>query len=395
MYVTRPLSQLLKFPESLAAPPEGPNSGFLVIQDQESETYSCFGCCKNRTLKDLPFPQNKELTVKYTTSSGDSTHVSLDPVFLIPVLNQPLSSNRYYAIVPHRKHKGEAFTCSREEDKATCCFCRCVKDVKPRLLDPHNIYQQLEIVPYEALCSTRGSFFAKSVAPDGFPPYFFRRKGWTIYTKTPDNFSLDTAQGLDFNLRARCPGFDFPPSQESSETLVVGKWYCPFMFVKEGTVRDQVKRSMYYEMTMEQRWERIFACQKNTYGNQGNSVVIDALVDNEEVFVGGSKAVWNERSAQDGVIWFTSYGLGGEQMSVGLRVEVIERMKWEQARGGWVGGGERQARINKVEELKEGAEWSEFGCYVLVERFNMKRIDGSLLLSYDFKHFHQMKTKWG
>ncbi|KAL0327069.1 UNVERIFIED_CONTAM: hypothetical protein Sangu_1784900 [Sesamum angustifolium] len=395
MYVTRPLSQLLKFPESLAAPPEGPNSGFLVIQDQESETYSCFGCCKNRTLEDLPFPQNKELTVRYTTSSGENTHVSLDPVFLIPVLNQPLSSNRYYAIVPHRKHKGEAFTCSREEDKATCCFCRCVKDVKPRLLDPHNIYQQLQIVPYEALCSTRGSFFAESVAPDGFPPYFFRRKGWTIYTKTPDNFQLDTALGLDSNLRARRPGFDFPPSQESSETLVVGKWYCPFVFVKEGTVKDQVKRSMYYEMTMEQRWERIFACQKNTYGYQGNSVVIDALVDNEEVFVGGSKAVWNERSVQDGVIWFTSYGPGGEQMSVGLRVEVIERMKWEQARGGWVGGGERQARINKVEELKESAEWSEFGCYILVERFNMKRMDGSLLLSYDFKHFHQMKTKWG
>ncbi|KAL0446952.1 UNVERIFIED_CONTAM: hypothetical protein Slati_1823100 [Sesamum latifolium] len=363
MYVTRPLSQLLKFPESLAAPPEGPNSGFLVIQDQESETYSCFGCCKNRTLKDLPFPQNKEFV---TTSTGENTHFRSS--VLNPVLNQPLSSNRYYAIVPHRKRKGEAFTCSREEDKATCCFCRCVKDVKPRPLDPHNIYQQLKIVPYEALCSPRGSFFAESVAPDGFPPYFFRRKGWTIYTKTPDNFQLDTAQGLDSNLRARCPGFDFPPSQESSETLVVGKWYCPFMFVKEGTVRDQVKRSMYYEVTMEQRWERIFACQKNTYGNQGNSVVIDALVDNKEVFVGGSKAVWNEKSVQDGVIWFTSYGPGGEQMSVGLRVEVMERMKWEQARGGWVGGGERQARINKVEELKEGDKWSEFGCYVLVER---------------------------
>lgn len=146
---------------------------------------------------------------------------------------------------------------------------------------------------------------------------------------------------------------------------------------------------------MEQRWERIFACRKNTNDNQGNSVVIDALADKEEVFVGGNKAVWNETSVEEGVILFTSYGPGGEQMSVGLRVEIVERMKWEQGRGGWIGGGERQVRINRVEELKGGGEWSEFGCYILVERFNLKRMDGSLLLSYDFMHFHQMKTKWG
>lgn len=143
------------------------------------------------------------------------------------------------------------------------------------------------------------------------------------------------------------------------------------MFVKEGTVKDQGKRSLYYEMTMEQRWGRIFARRKNTYGDQGNSVVIDALVDNEEVFGGGIKAVWNERSVQDGVIWFTSYGPGGEQTSVGLRAKVVERMKREQARGGWVGGGDRQVRINRADELKEHEE-GEFGCYVLVERFNLK-----------------------
>ncbi|KAL0446951.1 UNVERIFIED_CONTAM: hypothetical protein Slati_1823000 [Sesamum latifolium] len=147
---------------------------------------------------------------------------------------------------------------------------------------------------------------------------------------------------------------------------------------------------MYYEMTMEQRWERIFACRKNPYGDQGSSVVIDALVHNEEVLVGGIKAVWNERSVQEGVIWFTSYGPGGEQMSVGLRAEVVERMKWEQARE-VVGGGDRQVRINRVEELKENEEWSEFGCYVLVD---LKRMDGSLVMSYDFKHFHRTKTKW-
>lgn len=77
-----------------------------MIQDEESETYCCFGLCKNRSLENLPFPQNKNLSVQYQQSNGQSTYVSSDDVVLIPVLNLPLSSNRYYAINPHGKHKG-------------------------------------------------------------------------------------------------------------------------------------------------------------------------------------------------------------------------------------------------------------------------------------------------
>ncbi|KAL9166399.1 hypothetical protein ABFS82_05G026900 [Erythranthe guttata] len=348
MYSTRRLSQLLKSPESVATKPDGPNSGYLVIQDEASVTYSCFGCCKNRALKELPFPQDKELTVGF----GSGKHSSHIPVFLIPVLNQPLSFNRYYAIVPHGKRKGLE-----------------IEDVKPRPLDPCNIYQQFEIVPFVEECAARGAFFAKSIAEDGFPPYFLRCKGWGIYTETPDNFKLDEAQGLDHKLRSHLP-------QEITTSLVVGKWYSPFIFINEGTtLKDQVKRSMYYELTLEQRWEKVFTC--NSYGE--NSVKIDVVVEKEEVFVRGRKAVWNEKSVDNGVVWFTSY---------------VERMKWEQKRGGFDGGEEKQVKINRVEEFKETKEWSEFGYYVLVERFNVKRMDGSLVLSYDFKHLHHMRAKW-
>ena len=68
MYVTRPLSLYRKSPDALSLPPpEGPNSGYLVLQDEESETTSCFGLCKERDIRDLPFPQDKNLTVRYST----------------------------------------------------------------------------------------------------------------------------------------------------------------------------------------------------------------------------------------------------------------------------------------------------------------------------------------
>ncbi|KAK4357919.1 hypothetical protein RND71_023529 [Anisodus tanguticus] len=132
MYVTRPLSYYQKNPDELSLPPEGPNIGYLEVQDEESETYCCFGLCKNYDILDLPLPQNKKLTVRNVSGTG---------------LNAEL-------------------------------------------------WQQL-------------------------------------------------------------PEFNFTPSSKSSDVVVVGKWYCPFVFIKDGMVlKEQMKRSMFYEMTLEQRWEQ-------------------------------------------------------------------------------------------------------------------------------------------
>ncbi|CAK9157335.1 unnamed protein product [Ilex paraguariensis] len=393
MYVTRPLSHYIRLPESLSLPPEGPNSGYLVIQDEESETYTCFGLCKDRFLADLPFPQNKDLTMRYSSGAGEHETVFHDGVSFIPVLNLPLSSNRYYAIKPHGNHKGEAYTSSREEDMATCCFCRCIRDVKSRPLDPDDRYQQFDIALYEKSCIAKGHFYAKSVAPDGFPPHFLRRKGWQIYGKTPKNYKLGEAPGLNAALRARLPEFNFPMSYKSSESVVVGKWYCPFIFIKDGNLRDQMKRSMFYEMTLEQRWEQIFASENNS--REGNSVFVDVSVQTKVVsVVPGKEAVWNEREVDDGAIWFRNFGNVGEGVSVGLRVEIVERMKWEQERAGWVGGEDRQARVKRVEEFGGIGGWRKFGCYVLVERFVLKRMDESLVMTCDFKHTHQIISNW-
>ena len=100
MYVTRPLSMYRRDPKSLSLPPpEGPNSGYLVVFDDECETYTCFGLRKRSLIWNLPFPQNKTLLVE----DGD---YSVEALF-IPALNQPLSSNRYYAMVMQRgEHQG-------------------------------------------------------------------------------------------------------------------------------------------------------------------------------------------------------------------------------------------------------------------------------------------------
>ncbi|CAL5399483.1 unnamed protein product [Camellia sinensis] len=179
-----------------------PKFWVLVIQDKNSETTTFFGLLKNQYVKDLPLPQNKELHVDYFSDDEETTFV--------PVVNKPLSSNLR-----------EAYACSKEEDIDTSCCCNSILDVQPRPLDPNDIYQQFHIVPYQR----GGQFHAKSIAPDGIPPNFLRTKGWRIRTRTPQNYQLGEALGINTALRDRLPSFDLPLSYKSSEAIVVGKWY--------------------------------------------------------------------------------------------------------------------------------------------------------------------------
>lgn len=390
--MTRPLSLYLRDPSALSSPPpEGPNSGVLVIQDEEAVPTFCCGLFKSdRVTWGLPFPQNKNLRVLYTQQAGQQQVVHTNRVLFIPVPNQPLSSNQYYVVERKGKHKGEAYINSKEEDMKTCCFCTRISDLKPQPLDPRNIYQQFEIQHRK-----RGGFAAKSVASDGFPPDFLRRKGWRVYTSTSKEFQLNEAPGLNTALRARLPDFNFPVSQKCSPPVVAGKWYCPFMFIKEGTaLKDQMKHSTYYEMTLEQQWEQIFACE-DMY-NEGNTVTVDVAVECEVVKVGGTEAVADQKDVNvvDGVTWFRSFNrVTGSQTSVGLRMEIVEGMKWVQGVGG-ASGDEREARVKREEVFDGKGKWRRFGCYVLVERFALKRMDGSLLLTYDFRHPHRIRSGW-
>ncbi|KAL9246295.1 hypothetical protein vseg_019849 [Gypsophila vaccaria] len=395
MYTTRPLSMFKNTPDALSQPPSGPNSGYLVIQDDESTPTCCFGLCKNPAIKELPFPQNKLITVEYHVQSGDSSYHSYDDVYLIPVINQPLSSNLYYAIKADGKHKGETYTSSKEDDKVTCCFCiPCIKDVKPSPFDVNDIYQQFEFGVTKTWCNTT-ALSAKSVASDGHPPNFLRRKGWQMKGKTPRNFTMEEALGVDSASRARLPEFNnFSLSLQGSNPVVVAKWYCPFVFVKEGTQKEQVKNFVFYEMTLEQRWERVFNVDNKDRYSQEKAVIVDVLVRTKVVRVEGQGQPCEETYGNDDggeMVWFKSRD--GE---VGLSTLIVERMGWEEEKVEWAKGEENEKEVRVVKEEVYGGVigWKSFGCYILVESFVLKRNGGSVVITCDFMHTHQVRSKW-
>lgn len=106
MYTTKPLSLYKDSPEAISLPPEGPNSAYLVVEDAKSTPTTCDMCLCTPSIKEMPFPQNKLLQLAIYHDTGDLPYYSYYTVYLIPVINQPLSSNRYYAIKTDGRHKG-------------------------------------------------------------------------------------------------------------------------------------------------------------------------------------------------------------------------------------------------------------------------------------------------
>ncbi|KAJ8774533.1 hypothetical protein K2173_016979 [Erythroxylum novogranatense] len=379
MYVTRPLSMYRRDPSALSWPPEGPNSGILVIQDEDAEPTCCFGLCTSDRVSDIPFPQNKNLKVVYTQQHGEHQHVDVTRTLFIPVLNQPLSANQYYVIAAKKKRQGKAYVSSKEEDIKTYLFCiPCVSDVEPETLDVHNIYQKFEVRHRNC-----GGFTAKSLASNGVPPKFLRRKGWRVRTSSSGQFLLEEAPGLDKTVRAHLPDFNFPLSEKLSRPVTAGKWYVPFMFIKEGDIKEQITHSAYYQMILEQQWEQIVACDNEP----GKGGVV--TVDTEMVEIAGRGQALNKKVI-DEVMWFETEG---EENSIGMSLAVVERIKWEEKRFGWIGE-EGKVKVKKLEEFSGTQKWRSFGCYVLVERFVLKRMNGSLVLTWSFRHTNRTKNKW-
>lgn len=111
MYSTKRLSEFKATPgASFQPPPEGLNSGYVVVKEDDSDeerSTCCWGlpCHCQPRVRDLPFPQNKVLTVYYSTGGENSTTYT-EKVLFVPVMDLPLSANWYYVVAAKGKHKG-------------------------------------------------------------------------------------------------------------------------------------------------------------------------------------------------------------------------------------------------------------------------------------------------
>ncbi|WCJ25446.1 hypothetical protein M5689_007330 [Euphorbia peplus] len=392
MYVTRPLSLYRNHPSALAAePPEGPFTGYLVITDEEAEaedTY-CFGACKRMRVKKLPFPQDKILNVVHSSESDYQQPIA-SKLWFLPVLDLPLSSNCYYAIKAKGRFKGQACICSGDMDMGLCCFKKVINDRKPKPLDPTNVNQTFKIYRHYG-----HSFFAKSIAPYGHPPKLLRTRGWEVKSSrlSKCNFHINEALGLDASLRTQLPSFDFPISTKKSSPVIVGTWYCPFVFVREETlrIRDQMKKSILYKMTLEQHWEQIYSWE-NVNNENSMIVIVNVNVEREVDYVFGKEGRKDGKINHGGFVWYRVNRRRG--VNVGLSYATVEKMKMVEEEGGWVNDvDERNVRIERRVQIRSENGWRRLSCFVLVERFVLRRMDGTLVLNCDFRHTDKIKCK--
>ncbi|XP_073047348.1 uncharacterized protein [Primulina eburnea] len=403
MYAAKPRSLYRKFPGALTAQPpsDAPYSGNLIFSDEESDTmdFSCFGICNNDRIKTLPFPQDRMLRVVHSSSHEEA---SVTKVWFVPVLDHSLSLNRYYVLKAKGRHKGQAYTCSREGEETLCCFKNLGTDSKTRPLDYRNRYQQFEIHHNHG-----GGFFAQSLEWDGYPPDFLRKNGWEVYVSRSFKLHLqETRDHLHSFTSSNLPELNFPLYSKRSTTTVIGSWYTPFAFVREDegnnnmiSIGDQMRKSLIYEWSLKQWWEEIYSCENGSnQGRNNNLVSMDVRVKRSFCLVRGMEAEEDDDRRQEfeGFQWFRVGERSGlRRAGVGLSLGVYEKLRGLQERRGWFDNdGEKEIRVHGRKEIESGREWRRFGCYVFVESFELRGMDGGLLINFSFRDTHRVQCKW-
>ena len=81
----------------------------------------------------------------------------------------------------------------------------------------------------------------------------------------------------------------------------------------------------------------------------------------------------------------------GKLKGVRLSWPIIAKMRADQGRQGSEATG-RDVRVDKLFS-NVGIE-RKFVCYVVVERYVLKRMDGSVALTYSFRNCNQIEGKW-
>ncbi|RZC68520.1 hypothetical protein C5167_031719 [Papaver somniferum] len=328
MYATRPLALYRRDPSILSTLTKG-----LAFQVEDT---CCWGTCKDPTVEELPFPHNKLVTVVYTMGSAHHRRTRIDKVCFIPVLDQPLSSNRFYVITASGKYKGQTHvefeldfsrqtcTCSTEKDMTVCCFCNVIKDVKRRVFDHRDIYQQVE--------------------GGGFRPQVHMIVIWLKILVSMSLYSYAYHQIL---------------------ILFIYLVRFPHLWLWENA-----------------ELEEIYTCEN--FNSASNFVFVNVTLQKETIRFFGNESKKNCSQGGGGFIWYRHVNYNIEGSELGLSAAIVERMKWFKQQGGYeIKGENKDVRVEKV-----------FRFFVLAERFTLRRIDGTLFLTCDYKHIHKTRRKW-
>ncbi|KZV24995.1 hypothetical protein F511_01965 [Dorcoceras hygrometricum] len=205
------------------------------------------------------------------------------------------------------------------------------------------------------------------------------------------------------------PELSVPLYSKRSTPTVIGRWYTPFAFVREdegnsntiSNIGDQMRQSLIYEWSLKQWWEEMYSCENgsNREDRNDNVVAMDVRVKRLVCLVRGMEADHKgaglHRQDLEGFRWF---GAGEMRRvgGVGLSLGVYEKLRGLQERRGWFdhNNGEKEIRVHGRKEIESGTQWRRFGCYVLVESFVLRRMDGTLLISFCFRDTNRIQCKW-
>ncbi|KAJ4825142.1 hypothetical protein Tsubulata_008678 [Turnera subulata] len=368
MYATRLLSQCQKNPSLLSTtlqPSEGPYSGYLVTWDDEDEpSITQPGCwftsnVRSSPLKKLPLPHDKELAI-YPMLRGYSNKNYVTCIF-VPVLDQPLSSNKYY-LLKHPFHLGKVATATKSGEKDRNC-------IGSTEFHYNNIYQQFQIWPSQKY----ERFKISPVTPDAVCPDSLAAEEMAI--RTCDSRLPETSQvnGLDATLRMQLPRFQLSqPNRKSTDPLVVGEWYIPSMFVQEKPLLGRDSLYKMYLVHLEQRWVEADLSGKN-------------VLKTDAAYIYDKKARWSNDYDTDGYASFVAYNATSQEIERQVRLSgaVVKKMLWLQEKGGWT----MDKRI-KDKAIKDACKGRK--PYLLVETFRMWGWDNNEVLRWHFIHSHRI-----
>ncbi|KAJ4904533.1 hypothetical protein Rs2_18484 [Raphanus sativus] len=108
-------------------------------------------------------------------------------------------------------------------------------------------------------------------------------------------------------------------------------------------------------MNLKQRWEEVYSYENVS---EASEVVVDVEVETEVVKLEGEVTNLRETGA-NGVVWFSVIRDERQDKKIGLGSVVVERIKWEEERFGWLNKcNEVRSSIKRTERFEGGSsQW--------------------------------------